>query len=85
MWWAYRPEQMVGYPLIAWGDTPVEELLLWSLAGWTTVVIYEAFQVSFRMERGKMRYVMFGIPKESDESDDPGESDTVQHDHDHGH
>ena len=61
MWWAYRPEQMLGFPLVAWGGTPVEELLLWTLAGWATVIFYETFRVIFYMERPKVRHAMLGF------------------------
>lgn len=50
-WWAFRPEQMVGIPIVAWSDMPIEEVFLWIIAAWTAVVLYEAFRVFFHMER----------------------------------
>ncbi|MFO1499389.1 MAG: hypothetical protein U1G07_13500 [Verrucomicrobiota bacterium] len=40
-WWGYVPDQMMGIFLKPHCDLPLEAVLVWTLASWTTVIIYE--------------------------------------------
>lgn len=40
-WWGYEPDQMMGIFLKPYCDLPIEAALVWTLASWTTVIIYE--------------------------------------------
>ena len=40
-WWSFRPEQMLGIRITAWGDLPIEEVCLWIAVTYATVIVYE--------------------------------------------
>jgi len=40
-WWGYQLDRMMGLTIKAQCDLPVEAVIVWTLATWTTVVIYE--------------------------------------------
>lgn len=61
-WWTYRPEQMLGVYLHAWGNLPLEEVSLWLVGVWDAVMFYELFRILFRMER-TTRHALFGMPE----------------------
>jgi len=50
-WWIYRPDQMLGIYIHAWGGLPVEEVSLWLVGVWDAVLFYELFRVVFYMDR----------------------------------
>lgn len=40
-WWDYQPKHMMGIFIKPLCDLPLEAILVWSLATWTTIIIYE--------------------------------------------
>jgi hypothetical protein len=50
-WWGYRPEQMIGIAIRPWFDLPIEAWLLWPLACWTNILVYEALVLYFFSKR----------------------------------
>jgi len=60
-WWTYRPEEMLGIYLHAWGGLPLEEVSLWLVGVWDAVIFYELFRILLRMDR-KLRHRLFGLP-----------------------
>lgn len=44
-WWGYQPPRMLGLAVRAWHDLPVEAVLVWLAASFTTVIIYEFVKV----------------------------------------
>lgn len=62
-WWAYRPEEMLGIYIHAWGGLPLEEVSLWLVGVWDAVMFYELFRIFFRMDHErKVRHKLFGSP-----------------------
>ncbi|MCB0213672.1 MAG: hypothetical protein KDJ52_30300 [Anaerolineae bacterium] len=50
-WWKYHPEQMLGIFIGAWSHLPVEAVLLWFVAGWGVVMIFEVLRIYLHMHR----------------------------------
>jgi hypothetical protein len=48
-WWGYQPQQMIGLRVRAQCDLPIEAVLVWSLASWTTVIIYEFILATLKL------------------------------------
>lgn len=44
-WWGYQPPRMLGIAVRAWHDLPVEAILVWLAASFTTVIVYEFVKV----------------------------------------
>ncbi len=44
-WWGYQPRRMLGLAVRAWHDLPLEAVLVWLAASFTTVIIYEFVKV----------------------------------------
>ncbi len=44
-WWQYRHEPMLGIFIGAWGDLPVEAVLMWLVAAWAVTLMYEVFRI----------------------------------------
>jgi lycopene cyclase domain-containing protein len=44
-WWGYQPRQMTGLFVNAWSGLPIEELLVWHMVSFMTVVVYEVVKV----------------------------------------
>jgi lycopene cyclase domain-containing protein len=40
-WWNFRDQQMLGIRITAWGDLPIEEVILWIIVTYTSVIVYE--------------------------------------------
>lgn len=59
-WWTYRPEEMLGIYIRAWGNMPVEEVSLWLVGVWDAVMFYELFRILLRMENRSARHRLFG-------------------------
>jgi hypothetical protein len=62
-WWGYRPEQMMGISLRAFCNLPLEAVLVWVFANWTTVLAYESLLLAFRAGI-KPVWRVFGLPNE---------------------
>jgi hypothetical protein len=52
-WWGYQPEQMTGLRVRAQCDLPIEAVLVWSLASWTTVIVYEFILAVIKLDPPK--------------------------------
>ena len=50
-WWGYQPFHMTGLYVDAWFRLPIEAVLLWVSATFTTVVVYETCKVLISMKR----------------------------------
>ncbi|MCB0167943.1 MAG: hypothetical protein KDI79_27190 [Anaerolineae bacterium] len=50
-WWKYHPEQMLGIFIGAWSHLPIEAVLLWFVAGWGVVMIFEVLRIYLYMHR----------------------------------
>jgi hypothetical protein len=62
-WWGYQPFHMVGLYVGAWFKLPIEAVLLWVSATFTTVMVYEAYKILISMKRVcgvDWRTAMFG-------------------------
>lgn len=59
-WWGYQCSQMVGIYISAWTYLPIEEPILWSVATWGTVMIYEVLRIHF-VSGKKLRTSMLGM------------------------
>lgn len=44
-WWGFNKEQMIGVFFKGLNDLPIEELILWVFASFTTIVIYETIRL----------------------------------------
>lgn len=62
-WWGYQSFHMTGLYVGAWFKLPIEAVLLWVSATFTTVVIYETYKILISMKRVcglDWRTAMFG-------------------------
>lgn len=59
-WWKYHPEQMLGIFIGAWSHLPIEAVLLWFVAGWGVVMIFEVIRIYLHMDRS-LRDAFFGL------------------------
>jgi hypothetical protein len=50
-WWGYQPFHMVGLYVGAWFRLPIEAVLLWVSATFTTVMVYETYKILISMKR----------------------------------
>ncbi len=46
-WWGYRREAMVGVFIAPWQELPIEAVLVWVLATFATVTLFEALKLFF--------------------------------------
>jgi hypothetical protein len=62
-WWGYQPFHMAGLSVGAWFQLPIEAVLLWVSATFTTVMVYETYKILISMKRvcgADWRTAMFG-------------------------
>jgi len=50
-WWGYQPYHMTGAYVGAWFKLPIEAVLLWVSATFTTVMVYETYKILISMKR----------------------------------
>jgi hypothetical protein len=50
-WWGYQPFHMAGLFVGAWFRLPIEAVLLWVSATFTTVMVFETFKILISMKR----------------------------------
>jgi hypothetical protein len=50
-WWGYQPFHMTGLYVGAWFRLPIEAVLLWVSATFTTVMVYETYKILISMKR----------------------------------
>jgi Lycopene cyclase len=60
-WWRFRDEQMLGVRITAWGDLPIEEVCLWMVVTYATVIVYETVKC-WQASGRSMRHALFGEP-----------------------
>ncbi|HYV96303.1 MAG TPA: hypothetical protein VE967_02485 [Gemmatimonadaceae bacterium] len=58
-WWNYRHEHMIGISVRAWGDLPLEAVLLWIMSAWLSLIAFEFFRAYAHMNRRPTR-ALFG-------------------------
>jgi lycopene cyclase domain-containing protein len=58
-WWNFRDEQMLGIRITAWGYLPIEEICLWMVVTYATVIVYETVKCWKSTEK-TMRQALFG-------------------------
>jgi hypothetical protein len=46
-WWNYQHPRMMGVRIERWSQLPLEAVLVWFLAAFATVVVFEAMKVLF--------------------------------------
>jgi hypothetical protein len=51
-WWDYQPAQMLGIVMKPWANLPLEAVILWFVATWITIIMYEVIKIVDYMERG---------------------------------
>lgn len=61
-WWRYRPAAMVGLFVARWSDLPVEAVLVWFLAAFATVVVFEAAKVFVHHPATALGHKLFASP-----------------------
>lgn len=44
-WWQYKHEPMLGIFIGAWGDLPLEAIIMWLIAAWAVTIMYEVFRI----------------------------------------
>lgn len=44
-WWGYRQEVMMGIRVGAWGQLPIEAVLVWIAVTYSTIIWYEVFKI----------------------------------------
>lgn len=44
-WWGYQREYMAAFSVHPWSSLPVEAVLVWALAPWTTIIVYEVIKI----------------------------------------
>jgi hypothetical protein len=55
----YRPAQMMGLFVRAFCDLPLEAVLIWVFANWTTVLVYETILFAFHVGQKRFWRVLF--------------------------
>ncbi len=60
-WWNFRDEQMLGIRITAWGQLPIEEVCLWIVVTYATVIVYETVKC-WQASGRSMRHALFGEP-----------------------
>jgi hypothetical protein len=63
-WWEYVPDQMMGIFLKPYCNLPVEAALVWTLASWTTVIIYETLLTA--IHAGRNGWNLIGVVRVSE-------------------
>lgn len=58
-WWNYEHERMLGWFITPWSDLPIEAPLLWLVAAWSNVGIYEVAKIYYSVKDRKIRDVLF--------------------------
>jgi hypothetical protein len=58
-WWGYQPAQMMGLSVRAFCDLPLEAVLVWVFANWTTVLVYETILFAFQIGEPRFWRVLF--------------------------
>ena len=58
-WWGYQPAQMMGLFVRAFCDLPLEAVLIWVFANWTTVLVYETILFAFHIGEKRFWRVLF--------------------------
>jgi lycopene cyclase domain-containing protein len=58
-WWNFRDEQMLGIRITAWGQLPLEEVCLWIVVTYATVIVYETVKC-WQASGRSMRQALFG-------------------------
>ena len=58
-WWGYQPAQMMGVFVRAFCDLPLEAVLVWVFANWTTVLVYETILFAFHIGEKRFWRVLF--------------------------
>jgi lycopene cyclase domain-containing protein len=60
-WWNFCDEQMLGIRITAWGYLPIEEVCLWMVVTYATVIVYETVKC-WQASGKSMRHAIFGEP-----------------------
>ena len=60
-WWRFQPRMMMGITIGAWSDLPIEEVFVWFVVTFATVVIFEAIKI-WRASGHSFRIAMIGPP-----------------------
>lgn len=58
-WWGYQPAQMMGLFVRAFCDLPLEAVLIWVFANWTTVLVHETILFAFNVGEKRSWRVLF--------------------------
>ena len=61
-WWGFNPEMMIGLFIGAWWGLPVEEVVLWIMGTFTTVIAFEVIQIFLETDK-KLIEAFFGTGK----------------------
>lgn len=58
-WWDYEHDRMLGWFITPWSELPIEAPLLWLVAAWSNVGIYEVAKIYYSVKDRKLRDVLF--------------------------
>jgi hypothetical protein len=58
-WWGYQPNQMLGVPIRAWANLPLEAVGVWIAVTYATVIVYEVTKLWQASEKSA-RSAFFG-------------------------
>ncbi|MGB8433465.1 MAG: hypothetical protein WCE38_04300 [Burkholderiales bacterium] len=51
-WWTFQPRMMMGLTIGAWSNLPIEEVFLWFVVTFTTVVVFETLKIWLASGKG---------------------------------
>jgi len=58
-WWGYNHKQMMGIFIDAWTNLPIECVIVWMAATYTTVIVYETVKIFIALKK-HWRQALFG-------------------------
>jgi lycopene cyclase domain-containing protein len=60
-WWGFEPEMMIGLTIGAWSGLPIEEVFLWFVVTFSTIVVFEVIKIWLASGLGLLE-ALLGIP-----------------------
>jgi lycopene cyclase domain-containing protein len=59
-WWGFQASQMIGIHITAWSGLPIEEVFLWIVISYATVIVYETVR-RWKASGKRARHAFLGI------------------------
>lgn len=61
-WWNFQDRQMIGLRITAWSRLPIEEVVIWIMVSYTSVLVYETIK-RWQGSGRPMAHAFLGAPK----------------------